>query len=131
MACFGVSLVFRVSLILVLFHTGMLLISLTRTSIASAFHDGCWMFKYLAVAGMIIGSFWVLPIQAIMLYGQISRIFSFLFLIFQGISILSISYVVNDNLVNYYEEQGTTCSVISILGLTVFVYLFDICFFIF
>lgn len=47
------------SFILVLFHLMVFLVCLARNEMAAAFHDGCWGFKFLMIAGGYIGSFWI------------------------------------------------------------------------
>ena len=55
-ACLGASAIIRMSFALACFHLLVLLIILSRTPTAAAFHDGCWGTKLLFVVGLFTGS---------------------------------------------------------------------------
>ena len=58
-ACFGVSAIYRMSFVLAVFHSIMLIICLTRSGAAAYFHDGCWTFKFLVITCAFILSLWI------------------------------------------------------------------------
>ena len=49
-----------------------------------------------------------------------------IFLIFQGIWILSLAYKINEVLVDNHQENGTTSSFILLLAVTIAIYVFDL-----
>lgn len=79
--CMGVSAVFRMSFAQTLFHLLMFLICLTRTTIGSAFNDGCWLTKTLIILGFFILSMWI-PNDFFIGWGHFSRFASALYLFF-------------------------------------------------
>ena len=58
-SCFGTSAVLRMSFTLFLFHLFVLFTIIPRIQCSSAFHDGCWFFKFLLIIGVYIGVFWI------------------------------------------------------------------------
>jgi len=48
-SCWGISAVFRMSFVLVIFHFAILLMVLSRMQWAAYFHDGMWSIKFLIV----------------------------------------------------------------------------------
>ena len=57
--CLGASAIIRMSFALVISHIVILMVTLARNEMAAAFHDGCWCFKFLFVAGIFTGSMWI------------------------------------------------------------------------
>jgi len=104
-ACFGMSAVFRMSFILVLFHILVFLIVLSRTQIAAIFHDGWWSFKFGLVLVSFILSFYI---DNVFFEGYVivARAASVLFLIYQGVTMLSLSYTINNAFVEYWENSN-------------------------
>lgn len=103
-ACFGMSAVFRMSFILLLFHLGVFLIILTRTTLAAVFHDGWWMFKFLIILVSFIASFYI-DNSFFKGYVVFTKITSSFFLVYQGITMLGLSYIINNALVNYWANS--------------------------
>merc|ERR1719329_318706 len=77
---------------------------------AAAFHDGCWMFKCLLIAGGF----------AVQCYFEndfymdgclkVSRWISAIFLIYQALLMLISSYKINEQLVGNVENDKSCCS---------------------
>ena len=53
-ACFGISAVFRMSFVLVLFHFCVFLVVLSRMQWAAYFHDGMWSIKFILILALFI-----------------------------------------------------------------------------
>jgi hypothetical protein len=124
------SAVFRMSFILVLFHLLILLICLTRSQIAAVFHDGWWSFKFILVLASFIASFYI-DNRFFEGYVVFVRITSVFFLIYQGICILSLSYVINNAVVSYWAESEGSCAGVMLIVFTVIIYALDLVFLIF
>lgn len=124
------SAVFRMSFILVLFHLLIFLICLTRSQIAAVFHDGWWTFKFLLILGSFIASFY-LNNSFFVGYASFVRATSAFFLIYQGITILGLSYVINGAVVSYWERSDGQCVSIIMIAFTVLIYILDLVFLIF
>lgn len=60
-------------------------------------HISMWFWKLAAWAGTIVGFFFV-PVDAVLIYTQIARVGSGLFLIFQVIELINFVYVINEYL---------------------------------
>jgi hypothetical protein len=76
---------------------------------AAAFHDGCWCFKFLFVAGVFTGSMWI-PKSFIEGYMELTRVASTGFLIYQAMLMLISAYKINEKLVENYANDKTRCS---------------------
>jgi len=124
------SAVFRMSFILVLFHLFIFLICLSRVQIAAVFHDGWWTFKFLLILGSFIASFYM-PNGFFEVYVNFIRVTSTFFLIYQGVTILGLSYVINGVMVRYWENADGQCFGIVMLVITIGIYILDIVFLIF
>lgn len=87
-ACMGISAVYRMSFVLVVFHLLMLTIlagsKCCDSEIGSVINDGCWTFHVMFILILFVMSFWIHN-DFFILYGHISRFLSMPFLIFQGI----------------------------------------------
>lgn len=129
-ACFGMSAVFRMSFILVLFHLLVFIVAVTRTKIASVFHDGWWTFKFLLVLASFIASFYI-DNSFIEGYVMFARITSAFFLIYQGITILGLSYIINNAMVDYWANSDGSCVGIIMIIITALIYGLDIVFLVF
>mmetsp|Transcript_15988 Transcript_15988/g.15707 ORF Transcript_15988/g.15707 Transcript_15988/m.15707 type:complete len:196 (+) Transcript_15988:246-833(+) len=124
----GISAVFRMSMVLALFHLSLaIILAISKTfdtEAGSVLNDGCWSFHFIAIAVLFIASFWITT-DIIIVYAYISRFVSMIFLIFQGICILSLAYKFNEFLVEFYNESGSTTSLILLISFTAGIYLFD------
>ena len=131
-AWFGISAVYRMSFALVVFHTLMLIILLIckglESEIGPILNDGCWTFNIMIIFTVFVASFWI-DNKYIMYYGYFWRLASALFLIFQGIWILSIAYKLNRSLVDYHSSTGSGYSMAILLAVTALFYIFDAIFF--
>lgn len=87
---------------------------------AAAFHDGCWMAKSLLVAAGFIGSMWI-PQSSMILYLNLAKWLSALYVLYQGLLILIVAYKINERLVHNYENDETCCSQAILLGFTLII----------
>jgi hypothetical protein len=58
-ACLGASNIIRMSFVLFLFHLFIFILILSRSQMAAAFHDGCWLTKSALVFGGWVASMWI------------------------------------------------------------------------
>ncbi|KAH9261019.1 hypothetical protein BASA81_000723 [Batrachochytrium salamandrivorans] len=99
--CKGDAAVYRISFILVLFFSAMLLLSL----ISERAHRGFWGVKLLLLAGGIAGSFFLPETQFnSMDYAWFARIASFGFLVVQILILIDFAYQWNESWVNRAYE---------------------------
>jgi hypothetical protein len=120
-ACFGASLLVRLSFALACTHFIVFLVTLFRNEGASAFHDGCWMVKILMTLGILILSMWIPNDPFFTGYLEFAGWVSFAFLCFQAILMLEVAYRLNDVLIsNVNNDDGAamSCSGIILIGLT-------------
>jgi hypothetical protein len=103
------------SFVLFLFHLFVFLIMLPRSICGSIFHDGCWVFKFILVIGAYIGVFWI-PNSFYFGWAHFARIASGLYLFLQVILLIITAFMLNDILVKSYEESGSCCSMVTLLG---------------
>lgn len=125
-ACLGASSIIRMSFSLMILHILMFFIVITRSKMAAMFHDGCWCAKFLIVMAMFTGSFWISN-DFFKGYLEFAKVVSVIFLIYQALLMLLVSYKINDTLVGNYNKDPTSCSkwillLVSLifLGLTVY-----------
>lgn len=124
------SAVFRMSFILLLFHLLVFIIVLTRTPVAAVFHDGWWSFKFLLVLASFIASFYMNN-SFFQGYAIFVKVTSSIFLVYQGITILGLSYVINHSVVNYWANSDNNfCGVMMIIA-TVTLYILNLVFLVF
>lgn len=124
-ACAGASLLVRLSFALAVCHALVFLVLLLRNEGAAKFYEGCWCIKFLVVAGMLIGSLWISNDPLYYGYLQFSEWTSWFFLVFQGMLMLIVAYVINDTLLRNVEREGgraTSCSGIILIGLTLILF---------
>lgn len=124
------SAVVRMSFTLLLFHLLIFLIILTRTTIAAVFHDGWWTFKFILVLAAFIATFYI-DNSFFEGYVVMVKCLSVLFLIYQGITMLSLSYVINNAIVDAYENASGQWASIALIIFTVVLYILDIVFLIY
>ena len=86
-----------------LFHFTIFLMVLSRMQWAAYFHDGMWSLKFILILAVFI-AFQFINNDFFQVYGDVSRVISFLFLVFQTIMILSVAYKINDSLVKVYND---------------------------
>ena len=129
-AWFGMSAVFRISFILVLFHLLVFLVCLMRNQFAAVFHDGWWSFKFMIVLVAYIVSFFINN-DFFKGYVIFAKVISVFFLIYQGLTMLSLSYILNKVAVEYWENTNSNFIAIVILIVTIVIYILDGIFIIF
>jgi serine incorporator 1/3 len=106
--CFGQISVLRMSFALVVFHCLMLLLLVPRAKVCGVIHDGFWPVKYLLVAGIYVGA-WFLPQHFFLVWGQICRAFSILFLFVQAYFLMNLAYSWNDYLLAAISGREGEC----------------------
>lgn len=120
-ACLGPSAIIRMSFILACFHLVVFIVTLTRGTFASVFHDGCWMLKFIAVFVAFAAALYI-PNSFFQGYMEFSRYVSVIFLFAQALLMLIVAYKINEGLVGNYEKEnpanGVGCSGIIIIAFT-------------
>ena len=116
-SCFGTSAVLRMSFTLFLFQAVVLVAIAPRIACSSAFHDGCWCFKFLFVVGVYIGVFWI-PNSFYWGWAWLCRSVSGLFLVLQIFLLIIVAYTANDKLVSAVEG-GNQAAAGFLVALTV------------
>jgi hypothetical protein len=119
-ACFGISAVFRMSFVLFLFHLLTFLFVLSRMQWAAYYHDALWGVKFFIVLILFIAFFWI-PNSFFKYYGDVSRVLSFFFLVYQTVIMLSVAYKINESLIDLYSHEVKSAGILLII-LTVIVY---------
>lgn len=100
-ACGGKMIAIRISFanfVFFGFHALALLWCTREEDPRVGFHTSCWIPKFLAWGGIIVGFFFI-PSGAAVVYSQVARFGSGLFLIFQMIDLINFFYIVNEWLV--------------------------------
>jgi len=124
-ACFGTGVLLRMSFALLFFHIHILLMIVPRLPCSAAYHDGCWIFKFILILTLFICMFWI-PNSFFKVYAYIARFMSGFFLVIQVFLILIIAYSINEHLVYHHEQareardKGKVCGTgFTLLGLTI------------
>ena len=97
-SCLGISSVYRMSFTLFIFHIIVILFSLISKDCAKVFNLDCWSFKILLVMVLYFSMFFI-PNTLFLIYAEISRYLSILFLIYQALVIISFAHIINISLV--------------------------------
>ena len=118
-SCLGASSIIRMSFALTIFHLFMFTVVITRNQMAAAFHDGCWLTKVLLVAAVFTGSMWINN-SFMETYMSLSKYVSTVFLIYQALLMLLVSYKINDTLVSNFNKDPTSCSKWILILVSVF-----------
>lgn len=84
----------------------MLLVTLFRNDAAAVIHDGWWSLKYVGVAGLYLGSFFIPNAPVIEYYLIGARYVSVGYLKYQAMHILVLAYVINNALVSRASRPG-------------------------
>lgn len=122
--CFGQVSVLRMSFALTCFHILMLIILIPRASFCAAIHDGFWPVKYIVMVGIFVGAWFIKP-EFFVVWGNICRGFSILYLFVQAYFLMNLSYLWNDHLMAAMENKEGECyakfllltfSILSTLG---------------
>jgi len=106
----------RMSFSLALFHLLIFVLILARNDIVASIHDGCWGIKFFLVSIIFIVSFWISNDFFMNTYLVISKWVSIIFLIYQALLMLIVSYKINDTLVSNAEEDN--CSSVILIAVT-------------
>jgi len=127
--CKGDQAVFRISFVLVLFFTLMMMLSLGGES----FHRGYWGIKIFLVLFGIVASFFIPPESfSVHAYAWFARVGSLIFLVLQILLLIDFAYQVNDSWVakayggdkNSFDEPANKNWLIAILSTSAGLYLF-------
>lgn len=89
---------------------------------AAKFYEGCWCFKFLIVAAMLIGSLWINNDPFYIGYLHFAQWVSFFFLCFQAMLMLIVAYVINAKLISNVNVDGgeaMSCSGIILIVSTI------------
>ena len=79
--CLGMSVIFRASFSLFMFHLLIIICLIPRVSCSQAIHDGMWTLKFLLTFAIFVATFW-LPNEFFSGWANFSRIGSLFFLMF-------------------------------------------------
>ena len=102
------QIIHRSTLALSIFHLGMAMCTFSRSSLSKVCFSSWWCAKLLCLLGMNAAFLFWLPSEVITTYLSISQVGSVLFLITQIIILIDFAYTLNETLVRYDEERGST-----------------------
>jgi hypothetical protein len=114
-ACFSSSGLVRISWSLMIFQFLIFLVTLMRNNTAAVIHDGWWTLKFLIVAALFVSSMWI-PNTFMVGYMKFARVFSVIFLSYQAMLVLVLSYLINKSIVDKVSE-GSGLSTVSLIAL--------------
>lgn len=106
-SCLGLSSVFRISLILAIFHVLVGLSCLTRDKFAKIVNEGLWGWKVLLIAGAFIGTLFIKN-DFFLGYAKFSNWASGIFLFIQAVSLIDAFYLWADFWAKKFED-GNSC----------------------
>lgn len=119
-SCLQIGFIARMSFILTIFHAFVFIITLARNEMAGAFHDGCWGFKSFLVGSLYVGSFWI-DSSVFTGFANIAKYVSVVFLVYQALLMLVVSYKINGTLVANYQKDEGNCSGIILMFVTIII----------
>ena len=103
--CLGVSSIYRMSLTLVSLHFIIIIFSLCGQNCANVIARDCWSFKILFIFGLYF-AFLFLPNSFFLIYADVARYLSVLFLIYQIVVTTSFAHILNIHLVEGLDQSG-------------------------
>ena len=109
LSCLGVSAVFRVSLVLAIFHFILCLLCLCGGSCISSLNEGAWPLKIIVVLLAYIGSFFISN-SVVKAFSYICLFDSFVFQVFEVIILIDLAYTWNNNWVSKYDSTESSSS---------------------
>lgn len=104
-ACFGKGAVLRMSFALFAFHFMHALFLIQCKFVddpRKSFHTDCLSFKFSIWVGLVILAFFI-PDDFYQVYGEIARVLSGFFLVFQALVIINLIYTINESMVDRDE----------------------------
>ena len=102
----GSSVIFRLSLSLLILFVLMLLFMLPRVRLSMVVNEGCFCLKYLLVVGFFIGSLWINN-KVFESYSVAARYISILYMVMQSIILIDLFYLAGIKLKKRYDEGDT------------------------
>lgn len=123
--CFGVSMIFRISLAFVCLHVLILLACSCRSPVSREINEQGWFVKFIL---LIVLTFIFLYIENsfFLAYSNVAKFISALFLIFQIIMIIDLCYIWGEKWVEIYdgndEYEGNSCWAIMLVVFTLIMY---------
>jgi hypothetical protein len=119
--CLAIGFISRMSFVLACFHALIFLITLARNKMAGEIHDGCWGTKFLLVGATYVATFWI-DADFFNSYCTLASYVSVVFLIYQALLILVVSFKINNTLVRNYERDEGNCSgyILMLVTFTIF-----------
>ena len=103
--CLGISSIYRMSFTMVCLHFIVILFSLFGQNCANVLNRDCWTFKILFICGVYFG-FLFIPNSFFLVYAEIARYLSVLFLIYQILVTISFAHVLNYQLIDGLDETS-------------------------
>jgi len=92
--CFSISVVYRISLALVVLHVFILFWLIWRNGCSKRFNEGVWFFKILLVLGSFV-LFFFISNSVFVTYSKVIMVLSLIFLLFQIIMMIDLSSLGN------------------------------------
>lgn len=118
--CLGISVVYRVSLALVVLHVFVLFWLLFRNGCSKRFNEGVWFFKLILVLGSFI-LFFFIHNSVFERYSKVIMVLSLVFLLFQIIMLIDLSYIWGARWIQKYDA-GKTAYAIPLFGFSLIFY---------
>lgn len=103
--CSFIASPLRMSFALTLFHILILLILIPRARCCGAIHDGFWIIKVPIIIGTFIGA-WFIKREVFVVWGQICRAGSIIYLFIQAYFLMNIAYTWNDKLLSIISGRN-------------------------
>ena len=119
-ACFGTSIILRMTFSLFCFHAGILLIILPSGDSAAVIHSGGWALKFIIIFTTFM-LFFGAPISFFSVWADISKYFGLIFMLLQVFYILAGAYAINEWFIKNGFIEKMRCSFWFIKILTLFV----------
>jgi len=105
--CFGALSVYRISFGLALFHIlqSLIMIGVRRSSDCRAtIQNGFWLFKLLAVIGLIVGAFFI-PVEFYIYYGWTALVCAVIFLFVQLVLLVDFAHSWSESWLGKYNDD--------------------------
>ena len=118
--CFSISVVYRISLALVVLHVFVLFWLIWRNGCSKRFNEGVWFFKLLLVVGSFV-LFFFIKNTVFSNYAKAIMVLSLVFLLFQIIMMIDLSYIMSQRWVAKYDA-GKSAYAIPLFGCSIILY---------
>ncbi|NP_001085879.1 serine incorporator 3 L homeolog precursor [Xenopus laevis] len=130
----GYKAVYRVSFAMTMFFLAMSIFMLgvkTSKDPRAAIHNGFWFFKVLALAGIMVGAFYIPEGHFTSAWFWIGVCGACCFIVFQLILLVDFAHSLNENWVERMEEGNSKCWYAVLLSFTILCYSLSLLFIVF